>query len=113
VVIGIDVGAQRLHCVKVGDDGSLGGRVFAAQELDELRSWAAGAEVIAVDAPAQLSTAPHANDETLAPKFRHARCAEIALGREHGIWVPWTSPTGPPVPGWMATGLEVFATLPG
>jgi Protein of unknown function (DUF429) len=40
-----------------------------------------------------------------------ARCAEIALGRNHGIWVPWTSPIGPPVPGWIATGLELYSAL--
>ena len=100
-----------MHCVAVDED--VEARVFAAGELDALASWAANADVIAIDAPAQLSQAPHADDETLSPKFRHARCAEIALGREHGIWVPWTSPAGPPVPGWMATGFELFATLPG
>jgi predicted nuclease with RNAse H fold len=118
VVIGIDVGADRLHCVGLDERCSLvGRRVIAADDLAPLTSWAATAEVVAVDAPAQLSTAPHGTEESLSPKFRSARCAEIALGLDHGIWVPWTSPTGPPVPGWIATGLAVFdalrATIPG
>jgi predicted nuclease with RNAse H fold len=112
VVIGIDVAADRLNCIALEMSGSFaGGRIYAANELAHLSDWAAGADVIAIDAPAQLSTAPHAADESLSPKFRRARCAEIALGREHRVWVPWTSPTGPPVPGWIATGLRVYSAL--
>ena len=54
---------------------------------------------------------PHAGDDALAPKFRLARCAEVALGREHGIWVPWVSPAERPPYGWIATGLTVFDAL--
>lgn len=112
MVIGIDVATERLHCVALDNDGALvGGRVFAARDLGALAAWAAPAEIVAIDAPAALSTAPHGDDGSLSPKFRRARCAEIALGLEHGIWVPWTSPTGPPVPGWIATGLELFSAL--
>lgn len=99
MVIGIDVATDRLNCVALEADGSLvAGRVYAADELGALTAWAEKATVIAIDAPAQLSTEPHATEDALSPKFRRARCAEIALGRDHGIWVPWTSPTGPPVP---------------
>lgn len=112
--MGIDVAADRLDCVALADDGAFaGGRVFSAGELDVLRDWAAGADVIAIDAPAALSSAPHASDASLAPKFRAARCGEIALGREHGIWVPWASPTIRPSAGWIATGLELYARLGG
>ncbi len=112
MVIGIDVAADQLNCVALDMSGTFaGGRVYAATELGRLSKWAAGANIIAIDAPAQLSTAPHSADESLPPKFRVARCAEIALGRDHRIWVPWASPTGPPIPGWIATGLEVYSAL--
>jgi predicted nuclease with RNAse H fold len=114
VVIGIDVATNRLNCVALEADGSLAaGRVYAAHELGALTAWAAEATVIAIDAPAALSTEPHVAENALSPKFRRARCAEIALGRDHGIWVPWTSPTGPPGPGWIATGLELYSALAG
>jgi len=112
MVIGIDVATDRLNCVALETDRSFaGGRVYAADDLGRLTKWAAEAEVIAIDAPAELSTAPHIADDSLSPKFRAARCAEIALGRDHGIWVPWTSPASPPIPGWIATGLEVYSAL--
>jgi predicted nuclease with RNAse H fold len=112
VVIGIDVAADRLNCVALAADGSLaGGEIYAAAELDALTEWAADAAVIAIDAPAELSTAPHASDASLSPKFRAARCAEVALGRDRGIWVPWVSPANPPAAGWIATGLAVYASL--
>jgi predicted nuclease with RNAse H fold len=112
VVIGIDVAADRLNCIALEANGEFaGGRVFQADELPQLSDWAASAAVIAIDAPAQLSTSPHASDSSLSPKFQRARCAEIALGREHRVWVPWTSPTGPPIPGWIATGLDVYSAL--
>ena len=97
MVIGIDVATDRLNCVALEADGSPAeGRVYAAREIGALTAWAAQATVIAIDAPADLSTEPHAAEDALPPQFRRARCAEIALGRDHGIWVPWTSPTGPP-----------------
>lgn len=112
MVIGIDVAADRLNCVAVDENCALvGGRIFAAQDLGDLTKWAATAEVVAIDAPAQLSAAPHSADPSLSGKFQRARCAEIALGINYGIWVPWTSPTDLPVPGWIATGLEVFSAL--
>lgn len=112
MVIGIDVATARLNCVALDATGSFaGGRLYDPTEFDALGEWAANADVIAIDAPAELSAAPHSSDEALSPKFRVARCAEIALGRDHRIWVPWTSPTGPPVPGWIATGLRLYSAL--
>jgi predicted nuclease with RNAse H fold len=112
VAIGIDVAADRFHCVALETNGSfVGGRVYAPDDVPMLSEWAADADVIAIDAPAQLSTAPHSADESLSPKFRAARCSEIALGREHRIWVPWTSPTSAPIPEWIATGLELYPAL--
>jgi predicted nuclease with RNAse H fold len=80
-------------------------------ETDELRAWAADAEAVCVDAPASVSNGPHASDETLSEKFRQARCAEIALGREFGYWVPWPTPLNEMKAGWMVTGLVVYFAL--
>ena len=110
-MIGIDIGAYRLHCVAVDQLSGYEVAVFAADELDQLSAWAQQAVMIAIDAPAQLSREPHAADDGLSPKFRRARCAEIALGREHGIWVPWVAPLGPPISGWMEVGFELYRRL--
>jgi hypothetical protein len=66
---------------------------------------------VAVDSPGAWSTAPHAGDESVPPKFRLGRCSEIALGREYRIWVPWSTPPEPLAGTWMATGIDLFAAL--
>ena len=108
--IGIDLGQHRVHVVALDARMSLSAAiVIDASDLDALEPALAGASAIAIDAPEALSTAPHATEETLSPKFRTARCAEIALGRQHKIWVPWVTPVqGAPVPGWMDVGFRVF-----
>jgi predicted nuclease with RNAse H fold len=114
VFLGIDVGADRLHCVAVGRGGKVvQGALFGAQELPGLIELARGAEVVAVDAPAEISTSPHVDDPDpkLSNKFRAGRCAEVALGREYRIWVPWTAPAKRPDSGWMATGFAVYDAL--
>lgn len=69
MVIGIDVAADWFHCVALETNGSfIGGRVYAPDDLPVLMEWAAGADVIAIDAPAQLSTARHSADESLKPR---------------------------------------------
>ena len=83
--------------------------VVDVADLSSLRQCLADADVIAIDAPEALSSAPHAADEALSPKFRTARCAEIALGLEHRIWVPWVTPTvDRPLSPWMEVGFRVF-----
>jgi predicted nuclease with RNAse H fold len=112
VFVGIDVGAERLHCVAANEDLRLAdSAVFAATELDDLVDRVRGAASIAVDAPSDLSTAPHADDTGLGLKFRTGRCAEIALGRDFGYWVPWVTPTAAPEVGWMATGFALYQKL--
>jgi predicted nuclease with RNAse H fold len=110
--VGIDVGADRLHCVTVDADlRVIHSVIFNAAELGELVAWLPDTATVAIDAPAELSTAFHADDEQLSPKFRRARCAEIALGREFGCWVPWVTPEAAPEHGWMATGFALYAAL--
>ena len=110
--VGVDVASDRLHWVAV-DEGlrvTDAGLVHAS-ETELLVGALRGAAVVAIDAPAAPSVLPHELDSDLAPKFRLARCAEVALGREHGIWVPWAAPAAAPERGWMAVGLELFARL--
>jgi predicted nuclease with RNAse H fold len=109
---GIDVGADRLHAVSVDKVlRVVRSAVFAALELPNLVAWLDDSAVVAIDAPAHVSTAPHAVDVTLSPKFRLARCAEIGLGHDFGIWVPWVTPTTAPESGWMATGFALYREL--
>ena len=115
--VGIDVGASRLHLVGLDDGRVVASGVLPAAELDDVVAFClgVGARRVAVDAPSALSPLAHADDRTLAPKFRAARCGEIALGREAGVWVPWVSPPADTptdeVAGWITVGLALFAAL--
>ena len=86
----------------VFDAGDIAGVVARVRAL--------GAGRVAIDAPSGLSPLAHAGDETLPRKFRAARCGEIALGREAGVWVPWVSPPAgaTEVAGWITVGLALF-----
>ncbi|HEX2042182.1 MAG TPA: DUF429 domain-containing protein [Acidimicrobiales bacterium] len=109
--VGIDVGARRLHAVVLDSRAAVAGTgVFDADDVDEVVAWARGARQVAVDSPDRWSAGPHQGDVELPPKFRSARCAEIALGRDHRIWVPWTTPVKP-APGWIHVGVDLFAAL--
>lgn len=97
VVIGVDVAAERINYVMLAADGAfVAGGLCVPDALDHLAEAAADAAVVAIDSPAQLSVKPHAADQHLSPKFQPARCAEVALGRNHGIWVPWVGPSEHP-----------------
>lgn len=110
--VGIDVGQDRLHSVAMDERRRVTGVwLGSAAEIDALVTSISGATLVAVDAPDRLSTAPHRSDTSLSPKFRTGRCAEIALGRDYGIWVPWVSPSSMPLDGWIRVGLDVFARL--
>jgi hypothetical protein len=59
-----------------------------------------------------LSTEPHRDDEFVnGEKFRNARCAEVALGRNYGIWVPWVTPGQRSTDGWITVGLDLYEQL--
>lgn len=110
--VGIDVGARRLDAVALDSGGRvLKTMVFTSADVEGLVAWTAGAGAVAVDAPDAWSTAPHADDEGLPPKFRSARCAEIGLGRIEGVWVPWTTPVEGTPGTWIDVGVRLFAAL--
>lgn len=108
--VGIDLGQRRVHLVALDGSLSVGAaKVVDVEQLQSLRKVLESAYVVAIDAPEALCTSPHAADESLSPKFQSARCAEVALGREHSIWVPWVTPTiDKPLPPWMDVGFRVF-----
>jgi hypothetical protein len=111
--IGIDPGASAIHCVVLDDARRvIDGQVLPSDAIADLIALATGATAIAIDAPAALSTAPHAEDPTISGKFRMARCCEIALGRQHRLWVPWVTPVaGAAVADWMQVGFRLYAEL--
>ncbi len=108
--VGIDLGQRRIHLVALDHSLRLANAlVMDVADIEGLPLVLHGARVVAIDAPEALSTAPHTDDESLSPKFRTARCAEIALGREKRIWVPWVTPSADQVcPPWMTVGFQVF-----
>jgi Protein of unknown function (DUF429) len=119
VSVGIDLGASTIHVVALGPAGDrrpavVAARTFDAADLAGVVELARGASDVAIDAPAQLSTAPHRGDESISTKFRTARCGEIALGEQAGIWVPWVTPDdATKVAGWMQVGFDLWAVLRG
>lgn len=112
--LGIDVAGDELHCVELAPHGAVTrNEVVPAGDLERIVSWASTVGCVAIDAPAAPSTEPHRDDPELSPKFARARCCEIALGRERGIWVPWVPPSTPPFAAWIAVGFELHAALAG
>jgi predicted nuclease with RNAse H fold len=110
--IGVDVSTTRFHGVAIDDRRRVRAVwLFGADELERAAEAFRGAAVVAVDAPASLSTLPHESEGNLSAKFRLARCAEIALGLEYGYWVPFVAPSERSAEGWMATGFAVYEEL--
>jgi predicted nuclease with RNAse H fold len=107
--IGIDVGATRLHLVGLDSGGVVAvAEVLPPEELDSVLDSAGRNAWVAIDAPDEQRHPRHLADEALSPKFRPARCAEVALGRR-GYWVPWVTPAlGSEAAGWMLTGFRVW-----
>lgn len=111
-VVGIDVGASRVHAVRLDPARHVvDARDFEAGDVDAVVAWAAGAGVAAIDGPDAPSVGAHADDTTLAPKFRAARTGEVALGRHHGLWVSWATPPALPAGGWMAVAAALHSAL--
>lgn len=113
VVWGVDVSSRALHAVAIDDAGRvLDRRVIPASRMDDLAALVAGAAVVAVDAPSGWSEGRHLDDADLPPKFRTARCGEVALRARYGDAVPWPTPAGPGErTGWMEAGIAVHERL--
>jgi predicted nuclease with RNAse H fold len=114
--VGIDLGASRIDVVTItaGPDAArvVRAATYDAAEIDDVVEAVRGASAIAIDAPAELSTAPHRHDPLVNRKFRVARCGEIALGQEAGVWVPWVTPPHPSLAApWMHVGFRLWAQL--
>jgi predicted nuclease with RNAse H fold len=111
--VGIDIGVRRLHVVALTAGGAVAdARPWPAEDTTGVAASLAAGVSIAVDAPDSWSTLPHRGDERLSKKFRTARCGEIALGRQFGLWVPWVAPADPTeAPAWMRVGVELFTAL--
>src|SRR4051795_12503094 len=113
--VGIDLGARALHVVTLEETRThlrvVDARIVTPDAIGDLAPIVATAGAVAIDAPAAPSSGCHADDESLAPKFRTARCGEIALGRGAAIWVPWPTPTrAADAPPWMQVGFATWAT---
>jgi len=114
--VGIDLGASTIHVVVLGAGSPrpnvVDAQTFPADDLEGVVAISADAGEIAIDAPAELSIAPHRDDVAISRKFRTGRCGEIALGQEAGIWVPWVTPSDPEkVAEWMKVGFRVWSRL--
>lgn len=111
-VAGIDLGARAVFVAVLDRLGpTLGVSRTVVLEPEDHRGLAsvlAGAAAVAIDAPASRSALPHEADDRLAPKFRRARCGEVAL-RRAGIAVPFVSPSaGDALPAWMKVGFDTW-----
>lgn len=109
--LGIDVGQYRLHIVEIAADGTLGrAEVWDANHRDGLVEWARRVGYVAIDAPSAPGGVPQPHTG-MAAKFTGARCAEIALGQNWGMWVPWATPVEGKAPRWMQVGFGLFRQL--
>jgi predicted nuclease with RNAse H fold len=88
----------------------VGGGLFDADDADALLDWIGSASVVAIDAPDRASTGAHSEDESVPPKFRRGRCAEVALAH-CGHWVPWVTPQNPEPGSWIAVGIALFEAI--
>jgi predicted nuclease with RNAse H fold len=112
-VIGIDVSGDCLWVVALALQPVLmvaDTHLLDPRDDDAIVHACRSAKTIAIDAPAALSTGPHAGDD-LPPKFQSARCGEVAL-RRRGFAVPWTTPTAlQAAPSWMRSGFHLWELL--
>ncbi len=116
--VGVDVGAESMHAVVVESGGGatvvVDSLVVLPDEIGDLVDLARSADRVAIDAPGGVSRAVHRDDAkgTMPNKFKKARCGEIAVGVEHGLWVPWVTPMKvEETPKWMRAGFVLWESL--
>jgi predicted nuclease with RNAse H fold len=110
LAVGVDVGADRLHLVALGQSRHVSTTaVFDPADRVGVQAWFRAlppGSAVAIDGPPAPSVAAFVDDPTVSPKFRRARGCEVELGRQRGIWVSFA--TGPePLVGWMAEAATV------
>lgn len=111
--VGIDLGARIVHVVALDDSGTVQlAESVPAPDVATVLPALSSEAVVAIDAPDAQQVPRHLGDVALSPKFRPARCGEIALGSLRHYWVPWvTPPRGSPCAPWMITGFGVWRTV--
>jgi predicted nuclease with RNAse H fold len=113
--VGIDVGATTAWLVAVNlatpRPQVTGALLVHPIDCDAIAAFC-GDAAVAIDAPGGFSVRAHQDDARLAPKFRTARCGEVALARA-GIAVPFVTPAAdsPRVAPWMQTGFGIWDRL--
>jgi predicted nuclease with RNAse H fold len=115
-VVGIDVGADAawLVALDLGEPPQVVASALSHPvDLGTIAAFCKGAAAVMVDAPGEPSRQPHLDDVRLPPKFRRARCGEIALRAKARIAVPWVTPASdsPTTPPWMRTGFRIWRAL--
>ncbi len=110
---GVDVGAGRIHAVRLarGAEGrwAVTG-CYSGPAGPALVDLCVGATRVAVDAPGGLSLGSHLDDTNVAPKFRTGRCSEIPVPGVPAV--PWVTPSErSSAPGWMLAGFGVWDLL--
>lgn len=113
-VAGVDVGADRLHCVVIDASGDVVRSAVFGVQGDQMPShavaWLENTSCVAIDAPRELAGG-HSHGSRRG-KFALARCAELALGECFGIWVPWVTPAEQSLlRNWMKIGQLLFSVL--
>jgi hypothetical protein len=114
--VGIDLGATAIYAVKIRVAEVMSvtdARVFLPGALEDLVAFCLGSTDVAIDSPAGPSLGAHLFDGAVPPKFRSARCSEVASWEAAGVpAVPWTTPMASvDPPGWMSTGFRVWQAL--
>lgn len=112
LVAGVDVGAHRIHAVILDQSMQLvESALFRTDGLEIAADWLARCAVVAIDSPDRPSTGARPEHADLGLKFQTGRCAEVGLGRQYKVWVPWVTPTESTFGGWMAHGSRLFELL--
>lgn len=114
LVAGVDVGGSRIHAVVLDESVHVvESGLFPIDELEGAADWLARCAVVAIDSPDRPSLGARPEHADLGLKFQTARCAEIGLGRQFKVWVPWVTPTESTFGGWMDCGRRLFDHLEG
>lgn len=107
--LGIDVGARWCHYVNLDRDGAVRdvGYIDPTGPAGLLR-LASRVDMAAIDGPDKWADDLHADDSSVAPKFRR-RCAEFAL-RRRNYAVSWATEEERTASAWQRTSIMMYQT---